>query len=170
MSETHDLRSALRQRSFPAEFRIAVPRWPEELLTALERVRRSLAEPRPPSGRSPDDPALLAHIGVGLWRLRRRIVRPWTDRPPEDEKRRASRLLESVWDTLEGAGVEIVDHTDQAFNAGMSLKVIAFQPTPGLEREMVIETIKPTVYIHDQLVQTGEVVVGTPDSDMHEGV
>jgi hypothetical protein len=168
--KTHDVRSALRQWSFPAEFRIAAPRWPEELLTALERVQRALGEAPPGPGGSSDDPAVLAHIGVGLWRLKRRIVQPWTDRPLEDEKRRASRLLESVWYTLEEAGVEIVDHTGQIFVAGMSLKVIAFQPTPGLEREMVIETIKPTIYIHDQLVQTGEVIVGTPDSDEHEGV
>jgi hypothetical protein len=174
-----DVRSALRQWRFRAEFRIAAPRWPEELLVVLERLERALAvaqpatpvaTPLPPGRGRSDDATVLADIGVGLWRLKRRILQPWTDRPLEEEKRRAYRHLESVWDTLELAGVEIVDHTDQPFDAGMSLKVIAFEPMPGLEREQVIETIKPTVYIGDQLVQTGEVVVGTPEESHEPGM
>jgi hypothetical protein len=40
---------------------------------------------------------------------------------------------------------------------------MSFQPTVGLTRDMIIETIKPTIYFKDNLVQTGEVIVGTPE-------
>jgi hypothetical protein len=45
----------------------------------------------------------------------------------------------------------------------MSLKVVAFQPTPGIGRERVIETIKPTIYFKGKAIQMGEVIVGRPD-------
>ena len=45
----------------------------------------------------------------------------------------------------------------------MSLKVLAFQPTPGLTRERIVETIKPTIYFADQTLQMGEVIVATPE-------
>jgi len=45
----------------------------------------------------------------------------------------------------------------------MSLKVISFQPTPGLGRERVIETIKPTIYFKGKAIQMGEVIVGRPE-------
>jgi hypothetical protein len=59
--------------------------------------------------------------------------------------------------------VKIYDHTGEEFDAGRSIKVLAYQPTPGLTRERVTDTIKPTIYVHDDLVQIGEVIVGTPE-------
>jgi hypothetical protein len=46
----------------------------------------------------------------------------------------------------------------------MSLKVLCFQPTPGLRRERVIETIKPTIYFKGKTIQMGEVIVGKPEA------
>jgi hypothetical protein len=89
------------------------------------------------------------------------MLQPGTDRPRE-EMRRVFRHVESGWDVLAQAGVEILDHTDAPFSPGQSLKVIEYQPTPGLGREKVLETIKPTVYLKKHMVQMGEVIVGTP--------
>jgi hypothetical protein len=105
---------------------------------------------------------LLGHIGTGLWRLRQRLLEPGSTQPRE-EMRRANRDLEGLWDTLAEAGVEILDHTGAPFDAGMSLKVIAFQPTPGIVREKVLETVKPTIYYKKQWIQMGEVIVAMPE-------
>jgi hypothetical protein len=49
------------------------------------------------------------------------------------------------------------------------LKVIEHVPKPGLTRECVTETIKPTISIKgsganpDLVIQMGEVIVGKPD-------
>ncbi|MBW2559148.1 MAG: hypothetical protein JRD69_10020 [Deltaproteobacteria bacterium] len=111
----------------------------------------------------------LADVGTSLWRLRQKMLHPGTDRPLE-EMRRAYRHLESMWDAFTQANIEIQDHTNELFDSGMSLKAITFQPMAGIAREMVIETIKPSIYFKDKAIQIGEVIVGTPETpkDMQE--
>ncbi len=158
----------LRQWLYPAEFRIAPCAWPPELLSAIEQLAKALTASATEGVRQVDASAekkqmrFLADVATGLWRLRQKMQQPGTDRPLE-EMRRAYRHLESVWDVLVEAGVETQDHTDALFDPGMSLKVIAFQPTAGIERERVLETIKPTIYFQKRTIQMGEVIVATPE-------
>lgn len=105
---------------------------------------------------------MLADVGTGLWRLRQKMQKPGTNQPL-DEMRRAFRHLESVWDALAQAGIEIHDYNDRPFDEGLSLKVIAYQPTAGLARQRIIETIKPSIYASSEMIQLGEVIVGTPE-------
>ncbi len=104
----------------------------------------------------------LADLATSVWRLRQRFVVPGSEQPRE-EFRRPFRDVQALWDTLAQAGVEILDHTGSAYDAGQSLKVLAFQPTPGLDRERVVETVKPTIYLASQWIQMGEVIVGQPE-------
>lgn len=169
------LREMLRQLAIPAEFRIAPP-----------TVEVSTAPPSPMAGS--DDPlvavadqggrapsvqeasrgvadSVLPDLCTGLWRLRRRMTGPGTDRPVEEMKR-PFRHLESVWSTLAEAGVEIRDHTDEDVPAhgSLGLSVLAYQPMPGFTSERVIETVRPSVYVGGQLVQMGQVIIGTPEN------
>ncbi len=160
------LLSGLRQLVYPKEFRITPPVWPPALLSAFEKlteVRDSISPGAKAPAAQKEQLQFLADIGTGLWRLRQKMVQPGTDRPLE-EMHRAYRHLESVWDALSQAGVEIQDHTNALFDPGMSLRVIAFQPMPGIRREKVIETIKPTIYFKSQPIQMGEVIVGRPET------
>jgi hypothetical protein len=156
--------SAIRQLLFPREFRIAASQWPVSLEQSLLRLARfDESAPRlqgPAFGE--DELRLLADIGTGLWRLKQRMVKPGTSQPL-DEMHRPFRHLESVWDALIQGGAEIRDHTDEPFDPGLSLKVVSYQPTPGLGRERVIETIKPTIYFKGTPIQMGEVIVGRPE-------
>ena len=161
--------SGVRQLAFPSEFRIPPPVWPGAALEMLEKLARYPASPPPvdrgstTDGQAPPGAQLgfLADLGTGLWRLRQKMVDARTGRPLE-EMRRAYRHLESVWDALIQAGVSIQDHTDAPYDPGLSLKVVAFQPTPGIVRETVIETIKPSIYLEGRTIQMGEVIVATP--------
>jgi len=103
---------------------------------------------------------LLADIVTGLWRLRRRV--PAGADASGDQTRRIRRDLEALWDRLTEAGLEVRDHTGEAYDPGKSLRVLAFQPTADVQREQVIETLKPTIYCRTQPLQLGEVIVGTP--------
>jgi hypothetical protein len=149
---------------FANEFRILAVEWPPNLVPLLTRLVRSTetTQPLPEPGMGEQELRLLADVGTGLWRLRQKMVKPGTTQPL-DEMRRPYRHLESVWDALTQAGAEIQDHTDKPFDPGMSLKVVSFQPTPGLGRERVIETIKPTIYFKGKAIQMGEVIVGRPE-------
>jgi hypothetical protein len=104
-----------------------------------------------------------AEIGTSLWRLRQKLPEP-DGGERVDSLRGAVRHLRASFDILREAGVEIVDHTGEAFEPGAALKVIAFQPTPGLGREEILETLRPTIYLDGTPIQLGEVVVGTPDA------
>jgi hypothetical protein len=66
---------------------------------------------------------------------------------------------------LTAAGIEVIDHTDTPFEAGMQVKVLAFEPRPGISRDRIVETIKPSVYHRSQLIQMGEVIVASPGKD-----
>lgn len=173
------LLSSLRQLAYPKEFRISAPVWPPDLVDTLEKLATALAAVAPANqeeqkaaadGAAPKEfLSFLADLGTGLWRLRQKMVQPGTNEPL-DEMRRAYRHLESTWDVLGEAGAQILDHTNEFVPEGgiYALQVIAYQPTPGLSREQVVETIKPTIYYQDRLIQMGEVIIGTPETRDNE--
>ena len=109
---------------------------------------------------------LLAEMATGLWRVRQKMLISGTDQPKE-EMYRAFRPLEATYQLLYQSGMEIIDRIQQPYVTGMAEKVIAFEPAPGISREMVIETVKPTVYYRGQLLLLGEIIVGIPTQDDH---
>ncbi len=156
------LRPVLRQLRHPPEFRIAETAWPAAITDLLHIVKERRAREPQVKQKTPERQTLmLADVGTGLWRLRQKMQKPGTNQPL-DEMRKAFRHLESVWDALAQSGVEIHDYSDRPFDQGLSLKVIAYQPTPGLARQRIIETIKPSIYLGTEMIQMGEVIVGTP--------
>lgn len=169
VQQAHAIRSALRQFLQPREFRIDLhPLSPEtlakvnELVTRLSVPTATLTTLPLPKG-SPEALAILTAVGVGLWRIRQKLVDPTTGQPI-DATRRAFRHLDTLWSTLSEAGLEIRGHTGEVLPRGgsLSLKIIAFQPTPGTSRDYVLETIKPSVLYKGSLVQMAEVIVAAP--------
>lgn len=105
---------------------------------------------------------LLADIVNGLWRLKNKMVDEETNEPL-DEMQKAFRHFESIWDALKSAGININEHEkNSSFDSGLALNVLSFQPMSGLNREIIIETIKPSISYKDRPIQTGQVIVGTP--------
>ncbi|MFC9975882.1 hypothetical protein ACFVH6_33835 [Spirillospora sp. NPDC127200] len=159
--------AAFRQWRQPREFRIAAPHWPAEALAALAAARDDRPgapadtitdgadAPVPVGGSGPSESAL-ADLAVHLWRLGNRI------NAAPNGSRALSRHLEAAWDALGAAGVEVQDHLGRPFDPGLRIKVVAFQPTPGLGREQVVEAVRPAVYLDGRLLRPGEVIVGTP--------
>src|SRR5262245_48235803 len=106
--------------------------------------------------------SLLADLATGLWRLRRRFVDAGSGEPLE-EARRPFRDVEALLQRLREEGIEVQDHTGDLYDPSLSLRVAAFQPVPGLEKDRVLETLRPTVYRHGERLQVGEVIVGIPE-------
>lgn len=103
----------------------------------------------------------LASIATNAWKAQNRLVDPKTGEPHEETKR-IHRHIESILDSLGQIQVQVKDHTGEVFDYGLPLTVVTTQPTRGIDRERVIETIKPTVYWKQQMIQAGEVVIVTP--------
>jgi len=105
----------------------------------------------------------LAGLATQVWRAKVRIIDPETGAPRE-EMRRVYRHIESAYDVFGQMGLTIKDWMNQPYDAGLPVKVLAFQPTPGLERDTVLESVRPSVIWKDRLLQLGEVIVGIPPS------
>ena len=162
----------LRQLLYKAPFRINEPTWtPADLISHDEQhVSEPTEEPRQSGSSAGPVPemrefyAVIADVATGLWRIRRRMVRDGNGEMP-DETRKIFRHVESAWDNLSDRSVEVRDQTNEKYVSGMALKVIAFQPTPGTRSKMIAETIKPSIFYKDTLIQQGEVIVATPEVD-----
>ncbi len=75
------------------------------------------------------------------------------------------RHIESSIDVLNQLGIQIHDHTGEIIpeSGSVSIKIITFQPSKGLTREEIIETVKPSIYYKESRIQKGEVIVGVPE-------
>jgi hypothetical protein len=99
----------------------------------------------------------LADAATNLWRARKRLVR-------EESRgaRQVGRYLLASQEALDAAGVVVQDHDGDDYHPGLSLEVLVFQDEPELKTEKVLETVRPSVYLGDQRIQMGQVIVGCP--------
>jgi molecular chaperone GrpE (heat shock protein) len=106
----------------------------------------------------------LIKLATGVWRLQGKLAA--TD--AENMSKMLGSLIrqvDSMADILAESGVKVQSHTGEPFDAGQAVQVIAFTPASGVERETVIETISPTVYLDGQLARLGEIIVATPETN-----
>ena len=158
----------IKQSLFPRELRLSPSQHNVSGLqkdtSALIRLSVSSLPDKTP-GNSTEAAKLkkfIADLGTGIWRLKRKMTDP-TSKEPLEGMRKEYRCLESVWDILVNAEVEIQDHENQRYDSGFLLKVVAFEENPSLPYDIVIETIKPSIYYKKEHIQVGDVIVGTPD-------
>jgi hypothetical protein len=136
----------------------AVTRQIEAMLAVEDETGGEMA-----GGAGPEVAKGLADIATNAWRARNKMIETATGEVREEMKR-VYRHIEAILQNIQDMGVEIKDHTGSPFDYGLPLKVVATQPTERLGRETIVETIKPTVYWNDQIIQMGEVVIATPAS------
>lgn len=154
---------AIRQRMHPPEFRIGEPLWTRETADELGEALRRLAVETPAVPGAGLSDAQIIIIGTKVWRLRNEIIKQ-ADGPQTTSLRYATTYLNALWEQLSDTGIEIRDHTGEAVpRTGVyMLKIVAHQPMDGIRHQRVIETLKPTIYFNEKILQIGEVVVGTP--------
>lgn len=98
---------------------------------------------------------VVAEVATGLWRLQRRMA------AGAPEARQVRRLL----DVLGDADIRIDDHLGVEFDPGLAIDVVAYQPTEGVTRDVVIDTERPSIFHGAATLQRGRVVVGVPQSE-----
>ncbi len=101
---------------------------------------------------------MIARVSINLWRARRKASGSEGDKALRD----VGRFLDLAWDALLDVGVEVIDHTGEFVTGGEAFSVLMTEPTEGLDRHQVIETIRPTIYFRNAMVQAGQVIVGRP--------
>jgi hypothetical protein len=118
--------------------------------------------PQPPS--QPPGADALCGLAVEVWRMKGRLARLREVAPPK-ELRPLESALAKMEEVLQAAAVEIDDPQGRPYHEGEPYEVLLFEPSPGLARPMVLQTVKPLVRVGGKLARRGEVVVGTPSGE-----
>ena len=106
----------------------------------------------------------VCEIATNAWKAKARLdsIAPEGQSP---DHRRLARNVGAILDALATIQVQVKDHTGEAYDYGMPLKVVASEPRAGISREVVIETVRPTVIMGENLLQRGEVVIAVPNDE-----
>jgi hypothetical protein len=105
----------------------------------------------------------LVSIATNAWRAKTKMVDGNTGEVREDMKR-VDRHIEAICRNLAEVGFVIRNHTGDAYDEGQPMKVVASKPTPGLDKKRVSETLLPSIFWNNRLVQNGEIEIATPAS------
>lgn len=137
-----------------------------EDLASLHRIMKDAPRPetdsRLPSAHPGEEiGAFLCRVSTHVWRAKAKMVDPATGTPRED-MRRVYRHIEGAVDALTQGGVVMQDWLNQPYDVGLPVKVLSYQPTPGITRDTILETLRPAVIWNGRMLQLGEVIVGTP--------
>lgn len=108
------------------------------------------------------NPNLFSEIANAVWKAKQKLLSAGKGEF-QGEIRSIFRYIDSISDALTEAGIQIQDHTNEPFDSGQSLEVLAFQPTTGISRDTVVETIRPSVYLMGRRIQMGQVIVASPE-------
>jgi hypothetical protein len=133
-----------------------------QLKAQMAKMHKASEVSHKPEIKTPQiDLKALASIATNAWRAQNKMVDSDTGEAKEEMKR-VYRHIEAIFESLSQIGVETIDPVGRVYDSGMALKVVTFEPTPGLSSEEIKETIKPSVAWQGRLIQIGEVIVGTP--------
>ncbi len=108
----------------------------------------------------------LAAIATNVWRAKTKMMDIATGEFREDMKR-IGRHIEAIYRNLAEVGIEIRDHTNDVYDEGQPMKVVASKPTLGLDKKRVSETLLPSIFWNNRLVQNGEIEIATPPHRKH---
>jgi len=106
---------------------------------------------------------MMIAVATNAWQLKRKMT-VGDGGEVKEEFKRLYRHVDAIYDSFVPLGLEVKDRTGEAFDYGLPEKVITSHPTPGITKERVIETKKPTIYFRGNILQAGEVVIATPES------
>ncbi len=159
--------TALRQWRHHPQFRIAEPMWDARERARLTELLGSLPSapqdvPKADAGEHGLDEKALADAATNLWRARKKLARSGAANAKANKQ--VDRYLVASRQAFDSAGVVIQDHDGIAFNPGLSLEALAFQEDPTLTSEIVLDTVRPSVYLADRRIQMGQVIVGSPST------
>ncbi len=146
---------------FPNDFRITRPEQIDLSKTLINISKPTVPKQALASKNNDEIIEMAKDLGTLIWRIRRRLQSP--EITPKITNK-ISLDMDSVLATLTNNGIDIKDHTGDDYYDGMALHVIASQPLNSLDNKKIIETLRPTIYYQNKIVQRGEVIVGIPTS------
>lgn len=99
-------------------------------------------------------------IANNVWKLRKKMFDE--DGNPKDGFEKVYRPVDALWDALKEIDVTVKSHDGETYDTGMPVNVVAWDKREGATREEIIETLKPTIRLGDQLLQWADVIAVAP--------
>lgn len=103
----------------------------------------------------------LVAIANTYFRAKKKMLDPTTGEPHESMAR-VYKDIDRIGRQLMEMGFQIKDHTGDAYDDGQPMKVITSNPRPEATRKYVLETLTPTIYWNDRIIQHAEIEIVTP--------
>lgn len=152
---------SVRQLMQPAAFRIAAPEECERMASA-----DNADDLTPASTEDQLNAALktIAAVATAVWRAKNKLDAE-ADAELPDELRNLPRHIQSAWDALEAGKIQVDDPTGRRYVPGMAVNTLTIQPLEGITVEVIHETIKPSVYFNDVLIQRADVIIARPTGE-----
>ena len=100
----------------------------------------------------------LIELAVDIWRMEQRLnkVMPFI---PENQKVLFENSIQKLKRYLNKNEIEIIDHTNQVFNEGRNLDIIAVEKGFDISESIIKQTIEPTIMCKSHVVHKGKVIV-----------
>ena len=106
----------------------------------------------------------LVELAIELWRMEQRIRRV-SPALSESQKESLNNSLQKLKRFLDKNDIEIVDHTDQKYDSGQNLEILAVEKDSAVPEATIKETKEPTILYRGQVIHVGKVIVASKDED-----
>lgn len=103
----------------------------------------------------------LVAIANTYFRAKKKMLDP-TSGEPHESMLRVYKDVDRIGRHLTEMGLHIKDHTGDVYDDGQPMKVITSNPRPDASRKYVLETLTPTIYWNDRIIQHGEIEIAVP--------
>jgi molecular chaperone GrpE (heat shock protein) len=102
----------------------------------------------------------LVELSIDYWRFEHKMKKT-LEKMEESHKKSLENSLERIKRYLDKNDIEVIDHTDQEFDQGQNLEILAVEHDPKAKVDTIKETKEPTVLLKGQVVHIGKVIVVT---------
>lgn len=100
---------------------------------------------------------LIEHA-IEIWRIQQRLVKIIL-LLPETQQELINNSIEKLVRYLSKNDIEIVDYTNQKFNDGRNLDVLAVEKRSDISESIIKETKEPTIIYKNQVVHKSKVII-----------
>jgi len=100
----------------------------------------------------------LVELSIEIWRLENRLNKVLINLE-ENQRESITNSIQKLKRYLEKNDIELVDYTNQKFNEGRNLDILAVEENNSVIEPIIKETKEPTILCKGQVVNRGKVII-----------
>jgi hypothetical protein len=134
----------------------------QRILIAISRVRLQVAHSVEPKFLEISvDANSLVELAIEVWRLKKRLEKAEA-KMTEDQAKALQNSYSKLLRYLDKNDIGITDYSDQKYNEGMNLDVLAVEKDKSLKQPVIKETHEPAVTLKGKLIRKAKVILLEP--------